>query len=117
MLRTPFCQLPQKLKDPTQAAQMPKSAENLPHGLDIWDPRGKVLNIEWDTNGNVHLIALISVEKCIDNWKRPLAQLLWRKVPNIIEPMSLMDRKGCFPTAKLLSIHPQVFHTPQEQQR
>jgi hypothetical protein len=30
---------------------------NLPYGLDIWDTKGKVLNIEWDSNDNVVLVS------------------------------------------------------------
>jgi hypothetical protein len=30
---------------------------NLPYGLDIWDTKGKVLNIEWDHNNHVELVS------------------------------------------------------------
>jgi hypothetical protein len=33
----------------------PKS--NLPYGIDIWDTKGKVLNIEWDHDNNVKLVS------------------------------------------------------------
>jgi hypothetical protein len=41
-----------------RAAQLGMSARrNLPYGLDIWAPK-KVLNIEWDDQGNVVLVSL-----------------------------------------------------------
>jgi hypothetical protein len=58
LYRTPFQQLPQvgdalKYRAALLGLTAPK---NLPYGLDIWAPK-KVLNIEWDDQGNVVLIS------------------------------------------------------------
>jgi hypothetical protein len=56
--RTPFQRLPDannQLK--YMAAQLGRRApQNLPYGLDIWAPK-KVLNVEWDDQGNVVLVS------------------------------------------------------------
>ena len=57
-LRTPFQRLPpvsQTIK--YFAAKTGKGPVNLNYGLDIWDKKGKVLNIEWNDTGEVLLVS------------------------------------------------------------
>jgi hypothetical protein len=57
--RTPFQKLPEE-SDLTKYHIARLGAQlNLPYGLDVWAPK-KVLNIEWDDQGSVALIALRS---------------------------------------------------------
>ena len=56
---TPFQKFPPPGEDVLrkcyEAGADPES--NLPYGLDIWDTKGKVLNIEWDQNNHVKLVS------------------------------------------------------------
>jgi hypothetical protein len=56
---TPFLNFPDPDEDILRqcyaAGVVPKS--NLPYGLDIWNTKGKVLNIEWDKKNHVDLIS------------------------------------------------------------
>ena len=57
-LRTPFQRLPpvpEAIK--YFAAKTGKGSINLSYGLDIWDKKGKVLNIEWNDTGEVQLVS------------------------------------------------------------
>ncbi len=60
LYRTPFQKLPpvpERLK--YMAALLGKQLENLSYRLDIWDTEygGKVLNIEWNAEGDVQLVS------------------------------------------------------------
>jgi hypothetical protein len=74
--RTPFQQIPQAgeaLK--YRAAQLGlKTPKNLPYGLDVWAPK-KVMNIEWDDQGNVALVSLRP-----GAWETELTNLAKREV-------------------------------------
>jgi hypothetical protein len=57
--RTPFQQMPQaanavKYRAAQHSLTVPRS---LPYGLDVWANK-KVLNVEWDDQGNVALVSL-----------------------------------------------------------
>jgi hypothetical protein len=59
LYRTPFQRMPQpddvlKYRAAQFGLTVPK---NLSYGLDVWAPK-KVLNVEWDDNGNVALVSL-----------------------------------------------------------
>ncbi len=60
LYRTPFQKLPpvpEQLK--YMAALFGKQLDNLSYGLDIWEMEyvGKVLNIEWNAEGDVQLVS------------------------------------------------------------
>ena len=55
---TPFQKFPPPSEDVLRqcyAADVDPT-NNLPYGLDIWDTKGKVLNIEWDDKNHVDLL-------------------------------------------------------------
>ena len=59
LYHTPIQRIPQvddalKYRAAQLGLKMPK---NLPYGLDVWAPK-KVMNIEWDDQGNVALVSL-----------------------------------------------------------
>jgi len=45
---------------------------NLPYGLDIWDTKGKVLNIEWHNNNHVELVSFKRGE-----WEEKILHHIW----------------------------------------
>ncbi len=55
--RSPFQKIPQSSGEVARKAMEygVMIPGNLPHGLDIWLPSGKVLNIEWSDAGEIHL--------------------------------------------------------------
>jgi hypothetical protein len=57
--RTPFQRMPEANDaQKYRAAQLGRIApKNLPYGLDIWAPN-KVMNLEWDDEGNIELVSL-----------------------------------------------------------
>jgi hypothetical protein len=63
---------------------------NLPYGLDIWTPQKKVMNIEWDDEGNVELVSLhrgawelelIALAKSVETRLPALARSLFDALP------------------------------------
>ena len=56
---TPFQKVPPPSEDVLRqcyAADVDPT-NNLPYGLDVWDTKGKVLNIEWHNNNHVELVS------------------------------------------------------------
>jgi hypothetical protein len=56
ILRTPFQSLP-GMGGYRELRNLPPEVRPLAYGLDIWDERGKVFNLEWDDHGHWRLIA------------------------------------------------------------
>ena len=54
--RTPFQRLPAESDVLRYQLALVGGKENLPYGLDIWQARMKVLNVEWNDNGDLEVI-------------------------------------------------------------
>jgi len=69
--RTPFQRAPAETETNRYVRAVFGGKRNLPHGLDVWHNRKKVMNVEWDDDGNRDLISFRS-----GSWEDDIRQLL-----------------------------------------